>query len=102
MKASTADIKSPGQLLAHYAPNARVDLDAEQAKPDGLMLGFGDCDGDLNLSPSGDLREAASNLFAMLHQLDQKRPKFISIAPIPNHGLGFAINDRLVRAAHSS
>lgn len=102
VKAPTAEIKSPGQLLSHYAPNARVILEAEEARPDGLMLGFGDYDGDLNLSPSGDLREAASNLFAMLHQLDQRRPKFISIAPIPNHGLGLAINDRLVRAAHSS
>jgi len=102
VKAPTDTIKSPGQLLSHYAPSARVIINANEAKPDGLLLGFGSINGDLNLSPSGDLREAASNLFAMLHHLDAQRPKTISIAPIPNDGLGVAINDRLARAAHSS
>lgn len=102
VKQATAEIKSPGQLLSHYAPNARVVLEATEAAPNGLLLGFGAIDGEMNLSPSGDLREAASNLFAMLHQLDSRRPKSISIAPIPNDGLGVAINDRLARAAHSS
>lgn len=100
--AATGTIKSPGQTLAHYAPNAHVRLNAQTADEKGLMLGFGEIDGDLNLSPDGDLREAAANLFAMLHELDARRPKTISIAPIPKDGLGMAINDRLARAASSS
>jgi L-threonylcarbamoyladenylate synthase len=63
-----------------------------------LLLGFGDIAGNLNLSPSADLHEAARNLFAMLHELDV-RVSSIAVAPIPRHGLGEAINDRLKRAA---
>ena len=63
------------------------------------MLGFGPMEGTMNLSPSGDLTEAAANLFAMLHALDATGAAVISVAPIPDEGLGAAINDRLKRAA---
>ncbi len=90
--------RSPGQLLRHYAPNAALRLNAKAPREGELYLGFGDCGGDLNLSPTGDLGEAAANLFAHLRALDQQgRP--IAIAPIPMSGLGEAINDRLTRAA---
>ena len=91
-------ISAPGQLLSHYAPAERVRLDAEAPEPGELFLGFGAMACDLNLSPSSDLAEAAANLFGHLHALDaQGRP--IAVAPIPDHGLGAAINDRLRRAA---
>lgn len=91
-------LTAPGQLLSHYAPNETVRLDASQAKPGELMLGFGAMPCDLNLSPSADLTEAAANLFGHLHQLNALS-KPIAVAPIPMHGLGQAINDRLQRAA---
>ncbi|WP_142849772.1 L-threonylcarbamoyladenylate synthase [Telmatospirillum sp. J64-1] len=92
--------KSPGQLLSHYAPRAAVRLNAPEAGPGEALLGFGEApQATLNLSPGGDLTEAAANLFAMLRALD--RPEFTGIAvmPIPERGLGEAINDRLRRAA---
>lgn len=89
---------SPGQLLRHYAPRARLRLDATRAAPGEGHLGFAGIRGDLNLSPSGDLAEAAANLFAMLAALD-KRFDAIAVAPVPETGLGEAINDRLRRAA---
>ena len=92
-------IAAPGMLASHYAPIAALRLDATSARPGEAYLGFGPgWDGALNLSPSADLREAARNLFAMLHQLDALASK-IAVAPIPHHGLGEAINDRLKRAA---
>lgn len=92
------EVIAPGQLVSHYAPHARVRLNATAAQADEVMLGFGAVDGTLNLSPSGDLVEAASHLFDHLHRLDSMgRP--IAVAPIPDHGLGRAINDRLRRAA---
>jgi L-threonylcarbamoyladenylate synthase len=93
--------KSPGQLLRHYAPEVPVRLNVTTAAPGEAMLGFGATAGaTLNLSASGDLREAAANLFAMLHSLDDpKRFKAIAVAPIPEQGLGVALNDRLRRAA---
>ena len=93
---------APGQLASHYAPTAPVRLDARQADAGELLLGFGrdaPADATLNLSASDDLREAAANLFAMLRQLDAKRPTGIAVMPIPETGLGRAINDRLRRAA---
>lgn len=90
---------SPGQLQSHYAPRGTVRLNATAARPGEVMLGFGAVDGELNLSPAGDLAEAAANLFAMLHRLDAIGTKAICVAPIPQHGLGVAINDRLARAA---
>ena len=89
---------APGQLVSHYAPNARVALNQTEG---AFMLGFGEVDGQLNLSPSGDLHEAAANLFAMLRQMDElaSDTDIIRVAPIPMTGLGLAINDRLTRAA---
>lgn len=90
--------QSPGQLLRHYAPDARLRLNAAAAQPGEAFLGFGPMDAALNLSPTGDLAEAAANLFAMLRQLDAEHDR-IAVAPIPSDGLGEAINDRLTRAA---
>ena len=98
---ATADdttITAPGQLASHYAPGALVRLNASQARADELLLGFGPMACDLNLSVTGDLNEAAANLFDHLHQLDALA-KPIAVAPIPMTGLGAAINDRLTRAA---
>ena len=92
-------ISAPGQTKSHYAPRAAVRLNAIEFEPGEASLGFGDVEADLNLSPSGDLTEAAANLFEYLHQLDAKAPKVIAISPIPHLGLGVAINDRLSRAA---
>jgi len=92
-------ITAPGMLASHYAPRAGVRLEAREARGAEVLLGFGEIDGALNLSPGGDLREAARNLFAMLHELDATGAPAIAIAPIPHEGLGEAINDRLKRAA---
>ncbi len=94
---------SPGLLASHYAPGAQVVLD-QPARPDGaLWLGFGpSCAGaDMNLSEAGDLTEAAANLFEALHSLDARATEgqIIAVAPVPETGLGSAINDRLRRAA---
>jgi len=90
---------APGQLESHYAPHAALRLDAKTRHPGETYLGFGKRNGDRNLSPSGDLIEAAANLFRMLHELDETGAKSIAVAPIPHRGLGEAINDRLRRAA---
>ncbi|PRX37290.1 L-threonylcarbamoyladenylate synthase [Meinhardsimonia xiamenensis] len=91
---------APGQLASHYAPRARLRLDAREARPGEVLLGFGPVERSaLNLSPSGDLREAAANLFAFLRQLDAQGAEAIAVSPIPEEGLGRAINDRLRRAA---
>lgn len=89
---------APGQLASHYAPAVAVRLDAAAPRRGEVYLGFGPVPSDLNLSPSGDLVEAAANLFHYLRRLDETgRP--IAVAPIPEKGLGRAINDRLRRAA---
>lgn len=92
---------APGQLASHYAPGATVRLNAESALPGEVRLGFGPGEADLNLSVSGDLIEAAANLFHLLREADRLAlpGQSIAIAPIPEHGLGRAINDRLRRAA---
>lgn len=89
---------APGQLQSHYAPGAPVRLNAQDRRAGELLLGFGAVDADMNLSPSGDLIEAAANLFGHLHALDA-RDAPIAVSPIPEVGLGRAINDRLRRAA---
>jgi L-threonylcarbamoyladenylate synthase len=95
-----ADAKrSPGRMTHHYAPDAPVRIDALDAAAGEVLIGFGAVDGDFNLSPGGDLREAAANLFAYLRAADARRPKAIAVAPIPDQGMGEAINDRLRRAA---
>ena len=90
---------APGQLASHYAPLGSVRLNAKAINPDETLLGFGPVETDFNLSPSGDLLEAAANLFGCLHQLDAAGIEKIAVSPIPQHGLGAAINDRLKRAA---
>lgn len=91
-------VTAPGMLASHYAPNARLRIHVEHPEPGEAYLAFGNRPGTLNLSPSGDLHEAARNLFAMLHRLDATAER-IAVAPIPDTGLGEAINDRLKRAA---
>lgn len=92
-------ITAPGQLSSHYAPNAKVRLNATTKNAGDYLIGFGDIDGDYSLSESGDLTQAASNLFKALRDADKTGAETISVAPIPNHGIGIAINDRLDRAA---
>jgi L-threonylcarbamoyladenylate synthase len=96
-----ADAKrSPGRLARHYAPNAPLRLNAEGPREGEAWLGFGpDAHGGWNLSESGDLAEAAANLFAFLRAADRTGPKGIAVARVPETGLGEAINDRLRRAA---
>ncbi len=97
-RAEEGEITAPGQLSSHYAPGATVRLNATEARNGELFLGFGEMTCDLNLSPAGDLVEAAARLFDALHRLDATgRP--IAVAPIPDEGIGRAINDRLPRAA---
>jgi len=93
-----AAIAAPGMLASHYAPDAALRLEARTFAPDEASLGFGPGNFTLNLSPAGDLHEAARNLFSMLHQLDSSFSR-IAVSPIPHTGLGEAINDRLMRAA---
>ncbi|WP_108811300.1 L-threonylcarbamoyladenylate synthase [Sphingorhabdus sp. Alg231-15] len=95
-------IEAPGQLASHYAPTKPVRLNATQPEPDDYHIGFGDIGGNINLSVSGDLAEAASILFAALHIADSSDMPHIAIAPIPKTGIGVAINDRLQRAAQKA
>lgn len=91
--------RSPGRLAVHYAPDAPVRIDVAEPRDGEVWLAFGPAESPFNLSPAGDLREAAANLFAMLRAADRLRPTSIAVAPIPREGLGEAINDRLRRAA---
>ncbi|MGQ4275325.1 L-threonylcarbamoyladenylate synthase [Terrihabitans sp. B22-R8] len=100
------DVLAPGMTAQHYAPSARVRLAASDVNEGEAWLGFGPNAplggpgiAHLNLSPAGDLTEAAANLFAYLRELDALGPSTIAVAPIPMDGLGEAINDRLGRAA---
>ena len=94
------DLHSPGQLESHYAPQAQLRLNAAAPEWGEAYLGFGLYDyGPWQLSKSGNLHEAAANLFKMLHAIDDSSPERIAVAPIPMSGLGEAINDRLTRAA---
>lgn len=105
--AGTAAIEAPGMLASHYAPNASVRLNATEVSSAEALIAFGSGDISgassarvlLNLSPSGDLTEAASNLFDFLKRADASGATGIAVAPIPEEGLGEAINDRLMRAA---
>jgi len=94
-------ISAPGQLQSHYAPRARLRLNATQAGPDEVLLGFGlgaPATAE-NLSASGDLTEAAANLYRLLRALDASGAATIAVMEVPSSGLGEAINDRLQRAA---
>lgn len=95
-------IAAPGMLASHYAPAATLRLDATELRPDEMGLDFAEQFGGsaaLDLSPRGDIAEAAANLYRYLRALDSRGPLTIAVAPIPEHGLGTAINDRLRRAA---
>ena len=96
---SGASIEAPGQLASHYAPSKPLRLNAMNAGEDEYLIGFGEIDGDENLSPSADLIEAAARLFDLLHRADESGKPRIAVAPVPEEGLGTAINDRLRRAA---
>ena len=91
---------APGQLTSHYAPSKSMRLNALDKQDNETLIGFGDVkEADYNLSPTGDLTEAAANLFALLHKADKANSGVISVSPIPETGLGIAIYDRLKRAA---
>lgn len=92
-------IEAPGQLAQHYAPSKPVRLNATERLDGEWLIGFGGIAGDASLSERGDLVEAAARLFELLHQADAGETHRIAFAPIPDEGLGVAINDRLRRAA---
>jgi L-threonylcarbamoyladenylate synthase len=94
-------ISAPGQLQSHYAPRAKLRLNATHVGPDEVLLGFGASapSNTDNLSVTGDLTEAAANLYRLLRTLDASGATTIAVMPIPSSGLGEAINDRLQRAA---
>lgn len=96
---TSAAIEAPGQLASHYAPGKPVRLDASSAEPDEFLIGFGPVPGDVSISPTGDLAEAAARLYAALHTGAASPKPRIAIAAIPDDGIGAAINDRLRRAA---
>lgn len=100
-EAGTGDVSAPGQLVSHYAPRAAIRLNATDVRADEVLLGFGaDAPADApNLSRAGDTVEAAANLYRMLRELDAAGADTIAVMPIPDEGLGEAINDRLARAA---
>jgi L-threonylcarbamoyladenylate synthase len=96
---SGTKVEAPGQLASHYAPSKPLRLDATEAGAGEYWIGFGPVRGDANLSPSGDLVEAAARLFDLLHDADSSSKPRIAVAPVPDEGLGAAINNRLRRAA---
>lgn len=96
---NSSKIEAPGQLAAHYAPSKPLRIDATTADPDEWHIGFGAIPGNTTLSATGNLAEAASRLFDLLHTADVNEHPRIAVAPIPHSGIGIAINDRLRRAA---
>ncbi|TPN06021.1 threonylcarbamoyl-AMP synthase [Mesorhizobium sp. B2-1-3] len=107
LRGADAGVEAPGMLASHYAPDAAVRLNAGTVGEGEALLAFGKRRAEgwqnaaacLNLSEAGDLREAASNLFAYMQQLDRSGARIIAVEPVPFDGLGEAINDRLSRAA---
>lgn len=99
MTVTDARIEAPGQLASHYAPGKPVRLDAVVREADEYMIGFGAISGDCSLSPTGDCVEAAARLYACLHLAAASPAPRIAVAPVPDEGIGAAINDRLRRAA---
>lgn len=93
-------IEAPGQLATHYAPGKPLRLNAIEARAGEFLIGFGSIAGDMTLSAGGDLVEAAARLFEALHVADASDAAGIAVAPVPQAGVGEAINDRLRRAAH--
>jgi len=102
-KIDGASIKAPGQLKRHYAPSIPLRLNISQLQEDEALLSFGPhtltAQKEINLSSTGNLEEAAANLFSALAELDSSRCKRIAVMPLPNDGIGLAINDRLKRAS---
>ena len=98
-KALDGEISAPGQLSSHYAPKGSIRLNSKMFKNKEVSLGFGKIICDLNLSRTENLIEAAANLFDCLHKLDEMGAEKIAVSPIPEEGIGIAINDRLKRAA---
>lgn len=96
---TSAKIEAPGQLASHYAPGKPMRLYATEGREGEFLIGFGEIAGDVTLSSSGDLAEAAARLYACLHDGAAAPQGSIAVAPIPDHGIGVAINDRLRRAA---
>jgi L-threonylcarbamoyladenylate synthase len=96
---SSRRIEAPGQLATHYAPSKPLRLNAASAEPNEYLIGFGAVVGDANLSSTENLVEAAAKLFDLLHLADVSPEARIAVAPVPEEGLGAAINDRLKRAA---
>jgi len=92
-------IEAPGQLASHYAPSKPLRLNARAGEDDEYLIGFGEIEGESSLSRCGDLVEAAGRLFDLLHRADASGKDRIAVAPVPDNGLGAAINDRLRRAA---
>jgi L-threonylcarbamoyladenylate synthase len=98
-KSRGATIEAPGQLAKHYSPGKPMLLECSKASPGSFMIGFGEVEGDVNLSPAGDLAGAAALLYDCLHRAAASECDTICVAPIPAEGMGGAINDRLRRAA---
>ena len=96
---SSDGIEAPGMMASHYAPTKPLRLNATEARDGEYLIGFGEVAGDVSLSDTGDLVEAAARLFDLLHQADASPRSRIAVALVPNAGLGAAINDRLDRAA---
>ena len=92
-------IEAPGQLASHYAPGKPLRLAAQSARPDEFLIGFDAVPGHCTLSATGDLEEAAARLYDCLHQGAASPFPRIAVAPLPDEGIGRAINDRLRRAA---
>ncbi|NCP24860.1 MAG: threonylcarbamoyl-AMP synthase [Erythrobacter sp.] len=94
-------IEAPGQLASHYAPGKpmRLNISSGEVAPDDFVIGFGAIAGDCTLSERGDLNEAAARLYACLHEAAHSEKTRIAVAPVPEEGIGIAINDRLRRAA---
>ena len=90
---------APGQLASHYAPIAPLRMNATGKQEGEIFIGFNSTNADFHLTKSGNLEEAAAHLFDMLHLADKQNPLAIAVAPIPNIGVGEAINERLERAA---
>ena len=98
-RAGEPAIEAPGQMASHYAPGKPLRLDVKEADGDEFLIGFGAVEGATSLSKAGNLEEAASRLYACLHEAARSEKPRIAIAPVPRRGLGLAINDRLARAA---
>ena len=96
---ATGTIEAPGQMASHYAPTKKLRLGATEARGGEWLIGFADVPGNSSLSARGDLIEAAANLFQRLHEAEAADSAAIAVAPVPEQGLGTAINDRLRRAA---